>query len=387
MEIANGASTTSRRPVRMATDLRSLQCHGSKVMLEDGRWYVDWQMGLHGALFGYGPDWWQGTLKEAAETGPASSIASDYARIVAGQLDQFYPGFDQVRFMCNGSDPCAAAVKLARAYTRRDRLLCYGYHGTASAYCPGPRDHSRPNLGDYPRNLGTLQAEREAYLALPWRSAEWPDLSLFAAVVVECPPVDSGRREWLYNLSTEARQTETLFVLDEVVTGFRYGPGGAMGHYNLWGKVDLLCLGKTLANGYPASALLGSREIMGYLAGVEQGQVHFSGTFFGEPIGMALASATLNQLAKQCPWQQLVKMGEALKSRWNKLSLPWKLDGHPTRPIIHPEPENNTLWYRFRRHMFNRGHIVVAHPWYVTTAVTVEDLDSLIEAAKEWRTP
>ena len=191
-------------------------------------------------------------------------------------------------------------------------------------------------------------------------------------------------RKWLADLGRACKATGTLFVLDEVVTGFRYGPGGAAGYYEIAHLVDLFCVGKTLANGYPASAIFGRKDVMQQLAGTEQGQVHFSGTFFGEPIGMALALATLRRMQSHPPWEHLYTMGTRLRSQWNDLKLPWKLAGQSTRPVIWPTPTDTDRFDDLRRHLFANGHIWVSHPLYVTTATTSEDIDSLCAAAQTW---
>jgi glutamate-1-semialdehyde aminotransferase len=212
-----------------------------------------------------------------------------------------------------------------------------------------------------------------------------------AMVIVECPPVDGGRKEatdWLKCLSNVCHQVGALFVLDEVVTGFRYGPDGAMGYYGLMPQdVDLLALGKTFGNAYPVSALLGRGDVMELLAGVVgRGQVHWSGTFGGEPTGMALASAFLRQLSNNPPWSHLYEMGEFLIERWNALGLPWQLAGHPSRPVIWPTPdEQDEDWLDLRRHLLRSGHIFVSHPIYVCTETTRDDVKSLCWAARDWR--
>lgn len=406
--VTNGASTTSRRPDRMLTHLKATQAKGCRVHLDGGRWYHDWQMGLAGPLFSYAPDWWVNALQNAVRDGGVTSIASSDERRVAAMLSQFYPDIDQVRWCVNGSDGCAAAVKLARAYTNRDDILCRGYHGWASAYCPGPNT-SRPNLGERAMNLGTMQAERDAYHELKWLD---PDMNSKvvgirpAAVIIECPPMDFGRDEassWLRDCAKACRANGILFVLDEVVTGFRYGPGGASEYYGLTGMVDLYCFGKTIGNGFPIAAIAGKAYIMQYLAGVSlcvevdseeneditavtinEGQVHFSGTFFGGPIGLAAAKATLTRLHEDPPWEHNISIGRFLIKQWNELGLPWKMAGHPTRPIIYPDPEGQKKFIDLRHYLLREGHIFVSHPLYTTTALTVLDISDLCKKAGQW---
>lgn len=376
VEVTGGASITSKQPKRMLTGLRSVRCSGNRVWLADGQEYLDWQAGLRGDLFGYAPSWWAGALSSAVERGPASSIAYKLEQIVADLFGELYPDIESIRFMLNGSDPCAAAVKLARAITGRDNILVYGYHGTASAYAAGPTDYDADD-----NRLGTTQAEKNAYEPLDWLDEPECDGNKIAAIIIECPPVDRGKKnatEWLNCMVRYAHEHGALFVLDEVVTGFRYAPGGASEYYQLQGKVDLYTFGKTLGNGFPIAALAGKKSIMDWLMSKPSGggKVHWSNTFNGEPLGLAAAKATLRQLLDQRPWDGLCEMGEYLKEQWNALGLPWTMVGHPTRPILEgPDEEFDNL----RRHLFNCGHILVKHPLYVTTGTIKADVDSLIE--------
>jgi glutamate-1-semialdehyde aminotransferase len=382
IEVTNGASITSKNAGRMLTGLRSIAAKGNKVQLEDGRWYTDWQMGLHGAVFGFAPHWWGRALSHAAECTASNSIACADERIVAELLGGFYPDIEAVRFMLNGSDPCAAASKLVRAITGRDRLLVFGYHGTASAYCTPPEVNARPGLASIDMRRGTLEAERAAFIPLDWLCAydamTWQDV---AAVVIECPSIDGGRAqagEWVRTLFTHAHEVGALTVLDEVVTGFRYGPGGASEYLGVsHGMVDLYCFGKTMGNGYPVAALAGKKAVMDELAH----GVHFSGTFFGEPLGMAVAKAVLARYNEIRPWAGLAETGRDLMTQWNRAGLECKLEGHPTRPELESLPED---FGPLRRHLFRHKHIIVDHPWYVTTCTTDMDIRTLVERAAEW---
>jgi len=380
-QVTNGAGITSKSPKRMLTDMRSIATNGMMVTLENGREYYDWQMGMYGPFYGYRPQYWQDALVEAISKGPASSIAHAGEQTLAHLVTEFYPDVEAVRFMLNGSDPCSAAVKVARAVTGREKILVYGYHGTGSAYAAPPTPYDPDD-----NRLGTMWAERDAYINLDWlgRGGEWSKL---AAVIVECPPVDGGREEatrWLNRVAEIAHGSGALFILDEVVTGFRYGPSGAARYYNLTDKVDLYCFGKNLGNGYPVAALAGKESAMQWLAEKPGGggKVHWSNTWNGEPLGMAVAIATLTQMQINPPWEHLHSIGEYLKEQWNRLELPWKMVGHPTRPVLSgPDEKLNDL----RLYAFEHGHIIIKHPWLTTVAMTTQDVDAMIEVVQSWK--
>ncbi len=381
MNITNRASITSKSPKRMLTHQRAVSAQGGTIELTDLKKYTDWQMGLRGDIYGYAPGWWKDALCAAVQDGPATSIVDINEQKAAKKLAELCPDIEAVRFMLNGSDPCGAAVKLARAITGRDKILTYGYHGTASAYAAPPTEFDSDD-----NRLGTLEAERENYHSLEWLEELSMPFSCFAAVIIECPPVDSGRyvaSQWLNELANHAHNQGTLFILDEVVTGFRYAPGGAAEYYDLQGKVDLYCFGKTLGNGYPVSALAGKESIMQWLAEKPGGggKVHWSNTFNGEPLGMAAALATMSRLQTDSPWEHLYSTGEYLKEQWNALELPWQMAGHPTRLVLQgPDEGLDDL----RRHCFENGHILVKHPLYVTMATTRRDVDDLVKVVKKW---
>ena len=382
VEVTNGASITSKSPKRMLTDLRSMQSQGCRVLLDNNCWYTDWQLGLHGIIYGYAPQWWVDALTRAVKLGPASSIAHWREQALADLLGEFYPDIEAVRFLANGSDPCSAAVKLARATTGRDNILVYGYHGTGSAYAAPPTPFDPDD-----NRLGTLRAERAAYVPLGWLGSAGvePEADDIAAVIVECPPIDGGQTDaadWLNWVADYAHDEGALFILDEVVTGFRYGPNGAAGYYDLLGKVDLYAFGKTLGNGYPVAALAGKKEIMDWLSEAPVGgKVHWSGTWAGEPLGLAAAIATLRRFKEQPPWEYMYELGDFLKERWNALDLPYKLEGHPTRPVMRGTDER---FDGLRRYLFERGHIVCAHPWYATAAHGRHGVEELVGLAGEW---
>lgn len=379
MIVTGGASTSSRRPERVGTGARAVSACGNRVELDTGQVLVDWEAGLAGALYGYNPSFYNQALQKAVQdgAGTVTSFAHRLEEEVAELILEFYPDIERARFMCNGSDPCAAAVKLSRAVTSRDTIVSFGYHGTASAFAESPEN--RENLGDLDMSRGTMEAERAAYRTIGWLEEDIYVGSDVAAVIIECPPVDGERHlaiPWLHRIADLARGSGALFILDEVVTGFRYGPGGASEHYELQDHVDLYCFGKTLGNGFPIAALAGRHAIMEELTN----GVHFSGTFFGHPLGLAVARATLEELRKNPPWNYLYDIGEALKEAWNDVA-PYKLVGHPTRPIINAETIDDDF-EAFRRRMLTRGHIFFAHPWYVSMATSEEDINDLVDKAE-----
>lgn len=380
--VANTSSVTSKHADRMLTyGQRSIGNKGCRTQLEDLRWYVDFEMGLHGAPYGYCAPWWSETIAEAARTVQASSIAPADERIVAAMLGQFYPDVQEVRFGLRGSDATEIALKLSRAYTGREPILSQGYHGVASGFAKSPGNPSRPGLAEIDMSRGTLAAERENYHDLEWLG-EYGDLSQYAAVFIETPPNDGGKERatrWLDTLFDEARKCGTITVLDEIVTGFRYGRQGSAGRYDLIGKVDLYCFGKALANGYDCAAIAGRKDLLDELGN----GVHGSSTFYANPISLRVAKATLRRYLEHPPWEYLRYIGTHLKQCWNELQYPWPLVGHPSRPIVDPNA-NMSGFEDLRAHLFRRGIIFVDHPLYSCVPLGKVEINELIAAAKDY---
>jgi glutamate-1-semialdehyde aminotransferase len=318
---------------------------------------------------------------EAIELGPISSIVHELEYIVPEILAQLYPSLRNcgIRWMSDGSAACGIAAKLAREYTGREKIVSQGYHGYHSIFATPPESATRAVV--YDMRGGCLDAEKENLIPLEWLGDMPANLDDVAALFLETPPIDGGKEaasEWLCHVLNLARRYGIVTVLDEVVTGLRYGPSGALGYYGVEGLIDLVCFGKTLTNGaIDCAALVGRVDIMELLT---KG-VHGSATFWGNPLALATVKAVLEQMFDFPPWRHLYSIGEYLKKKWNMLSLPYKLDGHPTRPVMtNVDDDFDELQF----YLFSKGYIIFAVPWYVTTATTKADVDSLIDAAGEW---
>ena len=362
VEVTGGSSVSSKGTFKSWPSVYSAR--GNRLFLEKGA-CVDWPMGLHGALYGYAPAWWVEALAQAADSGQTATLLRRDEQEVAYMLAGFYPQAEAVRFMCNGGDPCAAAAKIARAVTGRDKLLVYGYHGSYSGYC------TPPEVSGIEKRGGCLDAEKESFVPLDWGC--YPSEINFddvAAVVVEVPS-EQFPTCWLRDIADNVHRRGGLFILDEVKTAFRYGPDGAVGYYGLENRPDLICFGKTLGNGYPISCLAGRKDIMDELTKT----VHYSGTFFAEPIGLAVAKATLRELSRNAPWSYIQSVSSLLINTWNRyFNLP-TMYGHPSRP------ELKELGPALQSKLFQAGHLIMRAPWYVTTTTQVSDVNRLVEAA------
>lgn len=251
---------------------------GAVVWDIDGNEYVDLVSALLPNVLGYRDPDVDAAIRRQLAAGISFSLATELEAKLAETLKRLIPCAESTRFGKTGTDVTTAAVRLARAYTKRDQvLICGGYHGWADWCCE--------------RNAGIPQP-------MQWRTTRvnfgaTPPIyhGGYAAVIVE----PHSNPEYLRFLREACDGHKTLLIFDEVITGFRYSLGGAQEYFGV--TPDLACFGKAMANGMPLSALVGKREYMRKLEPPDN--VFFSGTFFGETLSLAAAIATIDKLERE----------------------------------------------------------------------------------------
>ena len=278
----------------------AVRAAGSRLWDIDGNDYIDFNNSLAAITLGYGdPDVTAAVSAQLADgvlfTLP-HPVEIEAAEAVLGLM----PQADMVRFGKNGSDATAGAVRLARAFTGRDRVAVCGYHGWQDWY-----------IGSTSRNRGVPMATRELTSTFIYNDLASLESVLlrhrdeFAAVVLEPMNVAWPASGFLEGVADLARRHGALLVFDEVVTGFRLANGGAQ---ELFGIVpDLTALGKGLANGFPLSAVAGRGEIMRLME-----EIFFSFTMGGETLSLAAAVATLGKVKRNSVPAALAATGTAI---------------------------------------------------------------------------
>ncbi len=260
------------------------RARGSRVWDADGNEYVDFVNSLASITLGYADPDVDAAVKAQLEAGVIFSLPHPIEMQVAEKIVEMVPCAEMVRFGKNGSDAVAGAVRLARAYTRRDRVAVCGYHGWQDWY-----------IGSTARNRGVPQAVRELTHNFPYNDLSALDILLkahageFAAVVLEPMNTTHPAPGYLEGLRDVTHRHGALLVFDETITGFRYAKGGAQEFFGV--TPDLATFGKGLANGYPLSAVAGRAEVMSLME-----DIFFSFTFGGETLSLAASLAALTKL-------------------------------------------------------------------------------------------
>ncbi len=310
-------STGSKRPGALfgpdangALPRRMVRAGGCRVWDADGREYVDYVMALGAVALGYGHPAVNRAAAQAIAAGVVGPIPPVAEEELAEALGRRLPWIEAVRFLKTGAEAVAAAVRLARVATGRDRVLGCGYHGWLD-WCQGGTTEGVPG------------ATRALYAELPFNELERARDMIralgdrLAAVVVEPVVVVEPSREWLEGLRAETARVGAVLVFDEIKTAFRLAVGGAVERYGV--RPDLVVLGKAIANGFPLAAVGGRRDLM---AGVSRTWI--SSTLATEGVALAAARATLEVFAREDVCAHLHRVGTRLLHGLHRLQR-----GHP----------------------------------------------------------
>tara|TARA_R110000787_G_scaffold31939_1_gene84549 strand:- start:326 stop:1627 length:1302 start_codon:yes stop_codon:yes gene_type:complete len=304
---------------------------GCRVTDVDGNEYVDFVSGLLPVILGYGDPDVDGAVIEQIGRGVTLSLATRLEMELAELLAEIIPCAEMTRFGKNGSDATAGAVRLARAHTGRDRVAVCGYHGWQDWY-----------IGVTPRNRGVPKAVRELTHTFPYNDLEALDRLLgahpgeFACVIMEAMNAVEPAPGYLEGVRDLAHAHGALFVLDEIITGFRYALGGAQELFGI--TPDLATFGKGMGNGYAISAVTGRADVMHLME-----EIFFSFTAGGETVGLAGGLATIRKLRDCDVVAHLWRSGERVQAALEK-----KLAAHDLREALAPVGKAPWLLIGFR---------------------------------------
>lgn len=280
---------------------------GCIVTDADSNRFIDYGMGLGAVSLGYNHPEVNAAIAAQMNDAITLTLMHPLEVEVSELIREVIPCAESVRFGKNGSDVTTAAVRLARAYTRRELVLCCGYHGWHDWYVIT----SERNSG-IPRAMESLTKtfRYNDIDGLNFLMNQYKDQ--VAAVIMEPVGVDMPQDGFLADVKEIAHRNGALLIFDEVLTGFRIALDGAQGHFGV--VPDLATFGKAAANGMPLSILAGKAEIMAELE-----HVFFSFTFGGEMLSLAAAKATILEMRAKNTIAHVNAMGKLLLTAGNKL--------------------------------------------------------------------
>jgi glutamate-1-semialdehyde 2,1-aminomutase len=292
---------------------------GSKIRDADGNSYTDYVGSWGPLILGHADRRTVEALRAAVGKGTSFGAATELETRLAVMISGAVPSMQMVRFVSSGTEATMSAIRLARAFSGRDRIVKFSgcYHGHSdSLLVSGGSGMATLGIPDSPGVTAstardTLVAGYNDLDAVRSLFAKYPDS--IAAVIVEPIAANMGlvhpARGFLSGLHRIAKEHGALLIFDEVITGFRVAYGGAQALYKI--KPDLTCLGKIIGGGLPVGAYGGRRDIMQMVA--PSGKVYQAGTLSGNPLAMTAGITTLEILNNASVYQQLEEKGEQLQ--------------------------------------------------------------------------
>jgi glutamate-1-semialdehyde aminotransferase/spore coat polysaccharide biosynthesis protein SpsF (cytidylyltransferase family) len=301
---------------------------GCRVWDVDGNEYIDYIQGLLANILGYAHPEVNAAASAQYDEGHSFSLPHPLEVQLAERLTRLIPCAEMVRFGKNGSDATAGAVRAARAFTKRDRIACCGYHGWQDWY-----------IGSTTRNAGVPGAVRA--LTHPFLYNDLPALEKllsehpgeFAAVIMEPVNFVEPQPGYLQGVKELTHKHGALLIFDEICTGFRFALGGAQARYGV--IPDLACFGKGMGNGFPIACVVGRSAVMRIFE-----EIFFSFTFGGEAASLAATLKVLNILEQTDALARMEANGRWLQEGFNSLAQEaglaerFQCVGHPSWSLL-----------------------------------------------------
>ena len=380
---------------------------GSKVLDADENEYIDYIGSWGPMILGHAHPMVTSALKKAVELGTSYGAPTEAEITLAEMTLKAFPSMDMVRFVSSGTEACMSAIRLARAYAKRDNIIKFEgcYHGHADSLLvkagSGAATLGIPDSPGVPSDLArhTYNATFNDIDSVKEIFEKDPDG--IACVIVEGAPGNMGvvlpKDGFMQGLKLLTEKYGALLIMDEVMSGFRLCYGGAQKIYNI--RPDITCLGKVIGGGLPVGAFGGKREIMRMLA--PSGPVYQAGTLSGNPVAMAAGIETLKLLKEKGDYQKLFKTTEAIckgiEDAASEKGVPCHIaiagsmftvffSEKPVHNYADAKTSDTKMFSRYFSNMLKNGVYLPPSQFeaaFVSLAHTKNDVERTIEAARK----
>jgi len=380
---------------------------GAYIWDVDGNRYIDYRLGFGPVILGHAYEEVDEKVREATRNGVVYAFTNPLEVSVAEKIVAMCPGMDKVRLANSGTEATMHALRVARAYTGREKVIKFEgqYHGMYdymlfSTYADVEAYGSRRSPIPVAATSGIPKCVYDLVITLPFNDFEilettlrraWSDV---AAIIIEpimgnCASIEP-LPGWLEFVRSKCNEYGIVMIMDEVKTGFRVARGGAQ---ELYGVIpDMATYAKSMGNGYPIAAFGGRREVMDI---VGKGVAH-GGTYTGNVVGVAAADATLSLLQERPILETIAERGRKLQAGLGRIfedaGIPMLMTGHPAMfaPTIGVDSMTNQRDWAKSDHKYYERLIAAAiergvmpdidprEPWFLSYSHSEADIDETL---------
>ncbi len=349
---------------------------GSHFWDADGNDYIDYLMGYGPMILGHAYPTVITAVAKALEQGNVYNVGHTLEIELAEKLIEIIPSADRVAYFVGGSDATTGALKFARAYTEKDKVIRCGYHGWHD-WCHSTRGH--------------LAASAEATLSVGFNDIDALE-DLFkenpgeiACLIMEPSGHDLPKENYLENVKSVVNSNDALLIFDEVKTGFRYALGGAQEYFGV--TPDMSVFGKALANGFATAVVVGRQDIMD-----EVSDVWVAATFHGEVSLVSAAMATIAELEAKdgvdFMWKQGQKLLDGYREMTDRLGIDQaRIAGIAPMPFfgLNANSDKESLFRRtFYEATLDGGlYLPEGHIWFMSISHTDDDIAKTLNVCED----
>ncbi|MXV37064.1 glutamate-1-semialdehyde 2,1-aminomutase [Flavobacteriaceae bacterium Ap0902] len=382
---------------------------GAYIYDADGHDYVDYINSWGPMILGHAHDAVTDALLAQVKKGTSYGTPTELETQIAEFVVNAVPNIDMVRFVNSGTEACMSAVRLARGYTGREKIIKFAgcYHGHSDSFLiqagSGAATFGEPNSPGVTQGTAkdTLMATYNDIESVKTLFENNPDE--IATVILEPVAGNMGcippKGDFLQQLKTLCEENGALLIIDEVMTGFRLAMGGAQELLNV--KADIVTFGKVIGGGLPVGAFAGRKEIMEYLA--PNGPVYQAGTLSGNPLAMRAGITTLETLASlDNPFAQLEKttkkLAEDIHSILNEKGITHTYNQigsmysvfFTDKEVVDFETAktaHNETFNKFYHHLLDKGVYLPPssfETWFISLAIGDSELDRTLSAVRSF---